>query len=288
MVFKRRITDEVRAYVKYHQGDLLRHSRNSAAVVQRLVKKCKISKTSVYRLLKEPLNAPKTSRKGSGRKQKLSPRFQSRVIRNIPKIRQINKNWTAGDLMKFSDITEVSERTTQRILNRHGYHHQVARKKGVISKADCTKRLQFAKKNRHREKSFWQNQIAFYFDGAGFQHKTNPYESATSCRGKVWRKDDEGLHSDCTAKGSKVGYGGKQAKFFVAISYNRGVILAKQYEKLNGESFAKFIRDNFPTFLLNCGKTSLLWLQDGDPSQSSKKAQNVQIDGGAHLFTIPP
>ena len=288
MVFKEKISPKIRAFVKYHASDMVKHGKDNKGLVQRLMRMCKISQRSVYRLLKEPLHPDIKERKPAGRKRKLTQRTEKRMIRNISKLRALDKNWIAQDLMKFTDINNISVRSVRRYLNRNQYHHQVARKKGVISTNDCKKRLKFAKTYVNVDKSFWEEHIAFYFDGAGFVHKVNPYENATSLRSKVWRRDDEGLHKDCTGKGSKVGNGGKQAKFFVAISYNRGVILAEQYEKLNGQSFSDFIRKHFEEVFDKSGKSSNLWLQDGDPSQNSKKATDAQEDVGAQQFSIPP
>jgi transposase len=57
---------------------------------------------------------------------------------------------------------------------------------------------------------------------------------------------------------------------------------------LNGQSFADFIRKHFEELFRKSGKLSNLWLQDGDPSQNSKKSKQAQEDVGAHLFSIPP
>ena len=288
MVYRTTICPEVRAYVKFHRWIRQKHAPDSAALVQKLVKECKISPRSVYRLLNEPLIRPTKVNKRPGRKPKLSCRTKKRVLRTIPKLRQVNRNWTASDLMTITDINQVSERTFQRFLNQNGYHHQAARKKGVLSKKDTEQRLYFATKYLDLNRSFWEESVAFYFDGVGFQFKTNPYDNATSCQSKVWRKNCEGLHPDCTAKGSKVGYGARQAKFFVAISYGCGVILAEQYEKLNGQLFAAFIRHHFEKVFKRSGKASRIWIQDGDPSQNSKKSKNAQQEIGAELFPIPP
>ena len=83
----------------------------------------------------------------------------------------------------------------------------------------------------------------------------------------AWTRD-EGLESNCTAKGSHVGSGGKVLHFMGAISYTQGVILCEQYEgRINGQIFADFIRDHFPrTFKKSVNPTGKLILQDGDPS----------------------
>ena len=78
-----------------------------------------------------------------------------------------------------------------------------------------------------------------------------------------------------TSKGSQEGSGGRTAFLFVAIAHNKGVILGEQYERhMNGHKFADFVREQFPTLFENsCNKKGKLLLQDGDPSQNSRKAK---------------
>ena len=287
MVFKGRIPDKIRAYIKYHQKDIIHYGRDNLKIIEILSAECNISRRSVYRLLKEPITQVEGKR-GGGRPRKVDGRTMSRMVRNIKKIRKEKKNWVCQDLLDMTDIKNISERTGQRLLNELGYKFSAARNKGVMKKGDASKRLKFAKQWVHKDADFWKHGIAFYFDGTGFIHKTNPYEDAMSCRGKNWRKRDEGLDEDCTSKGSREGDGGKQAKFFVAITYDNGVILAEQYDKLNGESFAEFIRTHFADVFIKSGKVTKTWLQDGDPSQNSAKSRVAQEEVGADLFPIPP
>ena len=64
----------------------------------------------------------------------------------------------------------------------------------------------------------------------------------------TWRKASDGLSFNKTSKGSHEGSGGRTAHFIVAIAFNKGVILAEQYEgNLNGQKFADFVREQFPT-----------------------------------------
>ena len=47
-------------------------------------------------------------------------------------------------------------------------------------------------------------------------------------------------------KEKKEDNGGRTAHFFVAIAFNKGIVMCKKYhEKLTGERFAKFIKENF-------------------------------------------
>lgn len=297
MVYHRTISPEVRAYIKFHRDAwetrTKKYGEKKKSLVQRLANKCKISVSKVYRLLKEPLDTVAVdgkSRKGiGGRKRKVSSRGEMHLLRNIHKIRMVHPNWTATELMSEAGITDVSVRTIQRILNHNKYYHLKARRKGLLSTDDLKKRLRFAKEmKREKTEEFWSEDIAFYFDGTGFVHKSRPKEHARSPNSKVWRKAGEGLSPCCTSKGAKTGHGGKQVKMFVAISSHRGVICAERYDVLNGESFAAFVRAMFSRIFARSGKTSMQWIQDGDPSQNSAKAKIEFQELDARLLQIPP
>ena len=68
------------------------------------------------------------------------------------------------------------------------------------------------------------------------------------------------------------------------------MVLCEQYHgKLNGQSFANFVRELFPGLFHNSSNPKgKLFLQDGDPSQNSKKAKEAIHGMGAHKFSIPP
>ena len=120
-------------------------------------------------------------------------------------------------------------------------------------------------------------------------HKTNPHKNAKTQRTRMWRRKDEGLARECTAKGKKEGVSGKVAKFMVGIAYGKGVIECHRYEgQLNGEVFSQYVKDHFPRiFEKGNNRKGCLFLQDGDPSQKcalSKEAMNVV---SCRLFQIP-
>ena len=78
-------------------------------------------------------------------------------------------------------------------------------------------------------------------------------------------------------------------KVIVAISYNKGVIVCKQYEKLDGNYFASFVRNNFDAMFARAEKgNSRIWIQDGDPSQNSAVVRKVLHLKRAKLLSIPP
>ena len=112
-------------------------------------------------------------------------------------------------------------------------------------------------------------------DGAGFARKYNLMEDSKSSGFHGWRKRNEGL--PITAKDRKEGMDGRTAHLFVRISYKKGVVLCEQcFEKINGPLFAKIARKKFPDALAqSVNPKCKLILQDGDPSQNRKVAQNA-------------
>ena len=90
-----------------------------------------------------------------------------------------------------------------------------------MSERDLKLRLQFARKvKRLFLDTIWTEGISFYFDGTSFAHKRNPCDHARSTKAMAWRKRKEGFSLNCTARGKKVGCGGKMAHFVVTIAHN--------------------------------------------------------------------
>ena len=244
MVYNRKTSAEERALIRFLYMERRYSLREIAAKVDR-------SAATVMRVLKE-FNTPSTysqthgkvTHQRRGRPRKLSSREERLLIRALLKLRRTEGNFTAKRLMNEANISEsdVSVRTVGRFLNSKGYFYLQARKKGLLTNNDKSLRVAFAKKVREEyDTELWTHKIAFYLDGVAFAHKTNPLDQARAPTGRIYRKKSEGLNQLCTAKGSKVGSGGKVVKFLVAISYNVGVILCHEYEHMTGNVFASFI-----------------------------------------------
>ena len=59
-------------------------------------------------------------------------------------------------------------------------------------------------------------------------------------------------------------------------------------EQLNGENFSYFARKYFPAaFKKSANPKGMLFLQDGDPTQNSRKAKKAFDDVGCRMFSIP-
>jgi len=288
MVFKRKIAPKTRALtICLRQREKLSYGD--------IAKICKISKSSARRcVLEDEITKNKKDRikKIAGRPCILTKRDIRCLIRSIPSMQQEDVNFTVKRLTEHNgfDFKYASYRTYVRCLNKNGYKFLQTRKKGLLSAKDKTLRIRFAKRMKliFKEKSdFWSKDIAFYLDGVSFIYKRNPLGEAMRPRARVWRKLNEGLK--VTAKGSKDLAGGKRLHLIVVISHSAGVVFVEDYEKMNGQYFASFIRRNFDEcFSRSMKGPTRLFVMDNDPSQNSILAKSELIKQNAELWVIPP
>ena len=267
------------------------HQDKGVPISQLVTKYRNYSKSNIYRHAKispSELVADKRKR-NKGRPKLLKPRDERRLTLQLLKLRATEGSYTSRRLQVLSGLSHISNRTVRRCLNASGYEYLQSRKKGRLSAADLKTRLKYA---RYIVKNFaenvWCEEVSFYLDAKSFAFKSNPYDQAICPQSREWRKKSEGLKLYCTGKGQKVGSGGKVVHFMVAISYGCGVINCEQYEKMSGEFFKSYVRKNFKNmFVDSCNPSSKLFLQDGDPSQNCKAAQQIWQSYGCELLQIP-
>ena len=73
------------------------------------------------------------------------------------------------------------------------------------------------------------------------------------------------------------------------MTYEKGVVLCLPLEKIiTGDYFAELIRTEIKAVLAASGKMAKRILQDGDPSQNSKKARDELFKQNIRLFSISP
>ena len=278
MVSSHKIEPETKALVRLLRVD-------GGLSIRQIVDRCKISRASVYRCL-NGRNCRKNG-KSRGRPRLITGRQQRVLDRNVHKLRKEEGNFSCHRLPAESGLQHVSLWTVNRTLKRMGYNLQEARKKGILTSRDQQERVQFARRvKKTYPADFFQREICFFLDGVSFYHKRNPLNDARAPQGKVWRKRNEGLV--LTAKGSHVGSGGKVVKMLVAISYGKGVIYCEQYDKLDGDYIAQFVRRKYRVMFRKSGKEpSRLFIHDNCPILNCSKARKAVREVGGRLFAIP-
>lgn len=247
--------------------------------------------STIYKHAKIPICENLTGDKrheNKGRPAKLNDRDKRLLVRKLHDLRQTEGSFTSKRLQLSCGLNSVSNKTVRRALNSKGYEYLQSRKKGLLRSLDLKKRLQFCRNIRKQKitQEWWNTGISFYLDGKGFIYKQNPMDQATAPKAREWRMRSEGLLLGCTAKGSKEGT--KKANFMVAISYQRGVVLCEQYNKMSGTFFTKLADQTFDqAFNLSINPYDRFFVQDGDPSQNSKKANEVFEKLHATVVHIP-
>lgn len=227
-----------------------------------------------------------------GRPRKLTQRDLRVLKKKVSQLRKFDDpNFTADKLATVSGMDKkCSTRTIYRRMNDLDLRYLRTRQKGLMNEKDFKLRLNFAKKCIKKVgDELWLKKISFYYDGVSFTHKTNPYSQAIAPKSRVWRKKSEGL--TITGKGKKEGNSGKAVRVFVAIAYNKGVIMAEQWEndvRFVGSNYRTFVEEHFPRVLeQSTNARNKLVLQDGDPVQKSKQAQLAYDKIGCKIFNIP-
>jgi hypothetical protein len=153
----------------------------------------------------------------------------------------------------------------------------------VLLQNDHKARVAFAKEMLKTEPGFFTKSVSFFLDCASFLYKRNPLDEASAPRGRVWMRKSERLR--LSGKARNIGVGGKLLHLAVAISFGRGVVLCRPYEKLTGAVFASIVKEEFPRCAFNGSKT---FVMDNDPSQNSKVATlaKKKIYDGAKCVNI--
>ena len=131
----------------------------------------------------------------------------------------------------LDQVMKVYGETVTNLLNKKGNKFLHSCKKELLKPKDLKEKLKFSRKIKGIfKKNIRTEEIWFYLDWVGYQHKYDPFDETKSVKSTTWWQQSVGLDSLCTAKGSHIGSGGRIAHFIVAISFDKGVILCEQSE----------------------------------------------------------
>lgn len=278
-----------------HAAQMASLHQHSGLKVKEIIKMFTMySKASVYRYCKKQIGEedPVDNRKNNkGRPPILTPGEQYQCIKSLLELRETEGSFSSPRVALHAGISKkVCNKTVRNVLNKAGYHYCRSRKKGLLKIADLKTRIDFCEtlKNRNLGQNFWNKHIAIYLDGKGFQYKTKPLDQARAPSACEWKKKNEGLNFNCTAKGQKEGC--VNVNFMVGISYTKGVVLCEHYQKsITGQKMEDIIKNAMPDALeKSIDPNGRRILQDGCPRQNCKKAKKAFEEIEALIFKIPP
>ena len=137
------------------------------------------AKRSIYRhAILEQMDMADKRKSNKGRPKKLNVHDEQNIIRALKTLRKSTAKFSARNIQEEANLQNVSIKTIRRVLHKHGYKYLQSRKKGLMSQADKSKRLAFARKAKGFPSGFWKDTMKFYLDGVGFAHKMNPSREA--------------------------------------------------------------------------------------------------------------
>jgi transposase len=251
-----------------------------------------VPKSTIYNIAKTPLTKnivdKRIKNKAAGRKSLLSARDKRRFNLEVKKSQQSNLNFSSIDIQKACTLeSQCSNQTLRRQFKSLGYYFLVNRRKGILTKADHKKRMQFARRIQkeygkgEEQLEHWRNGISMFTDIVGFEFKRNPFEKARTPGARSWRKRGQGL--ECTRKGTKEGV--KNVRLLIGIGYNKKVCLrVVAPHRMNGQQYADLI--NKKHFNKGLGPSRTI-IQDNDPVQNSALACKAFKKQKIKLFPIP-
>lgn len=94
----------------------------------------------------------------SGRPSKVTDRLRTSIVRQIKVNPTISATKIAANVTGTLGV-ELCAQTVRNVLNASGYHGRTARKKPLISKANKTKRMNFATIHSNKPESYWNKVI---------------------------------------------------------------------------------------------------------------------------------
>ena len=218
----------------------------------------------------------------------MSERDVRHVESTLVKMRDEVGDLFSTDVGPAAGVPRVSNRTIRRSLRAKGYNFSQCHKKGQLSVEDLKKRLLFARRCARQPDEVWTRGISFYLDGTGWVLKVNPAKNTNNANPHL-EKIGGGSSQREHCKREEGGCRRKDGTFHGGhCSWKRCDRVPPLWRDWWGK-FSNMVREYFPDLFSNSANpTRQLFLQDGDPSQNSKRARETWESYGFSMFAIPP
>ena len=173
-----------------------------------------------------------------------------------------------------SGTNHVHNTTVRNCMKRNGYYYLQLRKKYLLTTTDPIRRRKYCLKSKMMGLGgyFCRKQISIYLDGKRFQYKYNPMNMTRASKAREWRKKCESLSYGCIVNVGKEGT--RNTTFVAGMSYDRGIVLFKQYwDSITREKFVEIVQSPLCLALdkrINPAERRILMV--GCPHQNSKVA----------------
>lgn len=168
----------------------------------------------------------------SGRKRKLSPAAERKLVRMVKSQPRTTKKQVCDELEAAG--TKVSVSTVKRVLHRHGLRGCRARRKPLLQKQHLKAQLKFAADHMNKDKTFWRKVL--WSDETKielFGHNAQQY---------VWRRKGEAFNPKNTMPTVK--HGGGSIMLWACFAANGTGALQRVNGIMKEEDYLRILQDN--------------------------------------------
>ena len=189
--------------------------------------------------------------KRSGRPKKLSYREERHLRRLVKGENRLSAAKIMADL-NSSLLKPVTKRTVRNYLTKLGFEYKVKLKKQCLSKKHREQRVAWCRQYCHWTINDWRNVI--------FSDESTFYVLRRKNQCKIWRTDEERLHSDCVQQ-MNTGDGGKLG------IWDYGTTLSRIFdENMNGMTYCEVLRHELvQSMSMMPNKSEFIFQQDLAP-----------------------
>ena len=251
------------------------------------------NKSAITRLL-----IKQTPRKKQGRPTALTGgqiQFLKRKLTQLVKQADCQYTVTVGMLRKACKIT-ASARCISRALHQEGIYFRKLREKPVLTAADVTARLAFARKYHLKPKSWWSRQLDAAIDGKFFKACLNSESrkrAAQRATFGAYRAIGEGLDTGYVKAKGALNYNTGARSILVMGGVGRGRVLMWHHvpsSRWNGKAAATMYKSALLPSLQKASpsKRRFSILEDNDPSGfKSRKGLAAKAEAKLTVVEIP-
>lgn len=215
---------------------------------------------------------------GRGRRKILDDHMERKIERMVKADPKLSAPKIAADIKANHGIS-LNPQTVRNFLHSKGYNGRTVKKKPYISKANVSKRLNYAKAYVLKTDNFWKNVL--FLD----ESKFNVFGS--DGRRFVWRKPNTAL--DVKNLQSTVKHGGGNVMVWGVMGCNGVGNLVFIDTTMDKNKYLQILRENLKASALKIGlKDDFLLVQDNDPKHSSRIVKEWLLYNVKSTLPHPP